>query len=145
MPASNRQVNFGATTFVKSGGGSTTFKHVRKFSYKTGGKAIQDKGDAAFYPTHTRVIEAMPEATVQHRDAGLIKTLPEGTKGTFSTVQLDADNDTGSGAITYSFATAHIVSHDVDAEHANYGTVSLTMRGNSADGTTNPMTMTIAP
>jgi hypothetical protein len=139
-----RQINYGTTTFTKTAGGAVTITTVRKFSYKTSPKVIKDKGDGDFYPTDVRVIEAEPTVSLEHRNAQLIKSLPPGTAGVLSIVHLDADNGVGAGAITFSFANAVIGSHDMSSEHANYNTVSLEIHAKATDGTTNPMTMTIA-
>jgi hypothetical protein len=144
--ASNRFINVSSCTFTKKPSGSVPITTIQSVSIGKRGKQVQASGDADFFPTLSVTVGAAPLVTIQHQNAGLLNQLDEKVTGSsLAFTNNDAVNGTGTGAITYTLANCHVVSHETNAPHQAVGSCTLTVSAYSSDGITSPLSMTIAP
>lgn len=144
MPASKRFVNWVTTTFTKTGPVVVSITTVQSIQIDMRGQTIKGRGDGDFYSSYSRTIQGDPLITVTHQNDALLNDLPLGTTGTFSTIHRDGVNDSGTGAITYTLAQAHIGNHQIGGSHVQIGSNTLMIEAYSTDGSTSPLSMAIA-
>ena len=109
------------------------------------GKEVQASGDGDFYPTLSVTVGAAPLVTVQHQNVAVLNTLDEKQVGSsFTFTSNDALNGNGSGAVTYTLTSCHVVSHESHAQHHAVASATLTLSAYSSDGTTSPLALSIA-
>ena len=141
---STRQANFGTTTFTKSGPTVVTITTIQSVSFDWGGQSLVGRGDADFYPTFGRTIQADPKAVVNHQNMQLMNSLKAGDTGSFSCVVYDAVNVSGAGQITVALANARVENHTAQPGHIQLTTATLSIGSYSSDGSTSPLSFTIA-
>lgn len=141
---STRQVNVGATTFTKPGPTVITITTIQSVGVDWGGQDLSGRGDNDFYPTFGKTVQADPKVTISHQNNQLLNSLKPGDTGALSCVILDAVNGTGTGGITVVLANARVVNHAGDAGHVKLSSVNLNLASYSSDGSTSPLTFTIA-
>lgn len=142
--ASKRFMNWANTSFAITAGTSVSITGVESVTPKENSEVITYEGDNDFYPSTTVCCGGKPMLIVQTADLGALLSLPSGTVGTFTTTRCDAKNGIGSGAITYTFHCM-VSENSSDGKHKAFGMGTLELTGVSPDGTTNPLTTSVAP
>jgi hypothetical protein len=136
-------MNWTNVSFV-SGANTTNFTGVTSVSIDPKGSLAKFSGDNDRY--QTTVVNDMnePEITLECGDVGAVNSLSVGQVGTFSATLCDAVNGTGAGAITYTMANAVVSKVGAGGKHRQYGMGQVTFEAYSSDGTTNPISTSIA-
>ena len=145
MISTKRQMNWTGVSFTPVGGTTTTLTGVTSVRIENGGSLAKFSGDGDRYATTIVTDLAELSVTVQAADLADLRANPVGTVGTFTATHNDARNGTGSGAITYTVSNAVIAADAVQGAHRQFGQGVLTLVAYSSDGTTNPLSMSIAP
>jgi hypothetical protein len=144
MAASKRFLNWTNVSFVPMGGTSVPITGVSSIMIDTGGNLLKFSGDGDRYNTIVVNDFNEPTVTIQAADLSSICSYPVGTVGTFSATHNDARNGTGTGAVTYTLSNAVIASNSVRGVHRQFGQGTLVLTSYSSDGTTNPLSTSIA-
>ncbi len=142
---SNRFANVSGCVFTKLPSGTVNITTIQSIALGKRGKELQASGDADFFPTASVTIGAAPQVTIQHQNSALLNQLEEKNKGSSLVwIANDLTNGVGTGAVTYTMANVHVVSHETTVNHQAVSTATLQISCYSSDGTTSPLTMSIA-
>ena len=141
---STRQANIGPTTFTKTGPVVITITTIQSVSTDWKGQSLVGRGDADFYPTFGKTIQADPHVTITHQNKQLLNTLKAGDTGTLSCIIYDALNVTGAGQITMALINGRVENHQAQAGHIQLTSATLNIGSYSSDGSTSPLSFTIA-
>jgi hypothetical protein len=147
MSASRRYVNTKSFVFEIDGGATVTLTGKTRFGFDYRGNVIEFSGDGDRFPT-TSVNDYMnPQMTIDAADVGTAQALTPGIRGTATAVVADAKNVTGgvgSGELSIVMSNAIVNNNSMTSQHRQFGTTTITMTAESADGLTNPVAVTVA-
>lgn len=143
MAATKRQMNWGPVSFTPSGGSVSTATGVTNCSVSSGGNLLKFSGDGDHFPTLTINDYSDPTITVTTADVNWAFGIDPGTRGVLAVTHKDAKLASG-GAITFTLDTAVAVSPDESGQHRQIGSATLKFDCESADGTTNPLSFSLA-
>jgi hypothetical protein len=146
MSASGRYINWEGTSWTPSGGSATPITEVQDIQIAMRPEVRSGRGDADFFNTAKNVVGADPQITVNTQNVGVVKSLGLGARGSFTSTLNDANNLSGSGAITVTVASPQAVVTDTGFGDAGqqYATARAVFDTYSLDGVTSPITYTVA-
>lgn len=136
MAATKVQLNWKNVTF-----GATALTGINNVSFSTGGKSQRYSADDDRFTRLAVQTSAEPSAKVESSDEAALMAL-NGTTGDFTATHQDAKKQTG-GNIQYTLTGAVVETVEASGAHGSWGTASMTMFGVSADGQTNPLSITL--
>lgn len=142
MPATKRFMNWTGTKLTVSPSSViVNITGVTNVQIAGGGSLKKFSGDGDRYNTTVVCDEEDPVITVTTADETAVRTLTPGTRGTFYTVHNDAKNgnSAGGGAIAHTMSNAIVGDYGVGGAHKAYGSNTIVIHGESADGLTNPL------
>jgi hypothetical protein len=123
--------------------GGTTVAHVNSVSFGKAGNLLPYMGDAAVLPTIIAVRDSHPHGTVVTADIATAQGFEVGAAGTIVATTPDALGATG-GNITYTLANGKVQNVDVQGQWGAFGQATISVLGASSDGTTPPLSVTLA-
>jgi hypothetical protein len=142
---SKRHVNWTATTWVQTAPSSltSTITGVLSVQVNRNLQSIQHSGDADFYPTLVATVGGQPSLSISHRDLGVSNAIPDTSRGTLSAKHSDAKNGITASSGGYTVQLVGVVSsNDSEGAHRQFGGGTITVIGESTDGTTSPLSFT---
>jgi hypothetical protein len=145
MAATKRFMNWTGVTFTPLNGTPTLITGVTSIQIDSGGSLLKFSGDGDRYSTTVVNDYNDPTVTIHCADLASIRSFPVGTAGTFTAIHNDALNGTGTGSMTYTFAHSVVAANPIHGSHRQFGQGSLTLTTYSLDGTTNPLSVSVAP
>jgi hypothetical protein len=142
MAATKKQLNWSSVGFTPTAGSLIPFTGVQSVKITSGANFIRRSGDADRYPTTIVNDFNEPSMTISADDHIAMLTITPGSRGTVTATHKDAKLATG-GNIVYSLANAVPGSPDLGGDHRQIGPASIQFWGESADGTTSPLSYTL--
>ena len=138
MASSKRSIN---TTSVSMAG--TTITGVTNFAADQGGQTVKFAGDGDRFNTTVVQVFAEPTLQVTTADLNALRTLVPGTRGVFTATINDSKSGItaagGGFTVTTASNTAIVENNPFSAAHRTFGTGTISIVTESADGVTNPI------
>ena len=122
---------------------NTTITRVTQVSVNQGGALVEFAADTDHYPTVLANLMSKPSMNITSADAGTLMGIAPGTVGTATATHKDIKNASG-GDIIYQLSNAVSENAQTSGSFSQPGTASLNLRAYSSDGTTNPLSFTLA-
>lgn len=123
--------------------GGATVAEVQSVAFGKGGQLLPHLSDADITPRVIAVQSSHPHGTVVSNDMAALQGYNVGDNGAIVATTPDALGATG-GAITWTLANAFVQNVDVSGQWGAYGTGTITVLAASTDGTTPPLSITLA-
>ncbi len=142
---SKRHVNWSAVTWTQSSPTAVTnnISGVQSLRVDRNLQSIQHSGDADFYPTVVVMVGGQPSISVSHRDLTVAYGIPDVSRGTLSAKHSDAKNGITASSGGYTVQLVGLMTgNDLEGAHRQFGGTTLTVIGESTDGTTSPLSFT---
>lgn len=144
MAATKRQKDWTAVGFTPTSGSLVTITGVTQVAMDFGQNLVKFSGDGDLYPTCVVVDLSDPTITVTAADSIAINTICAGVRtGAFTATHKDAKAATG-GAITYALSNARVMTGNNSGAHRQIGSGTISFCGESTDGTTSPLAISLA-
>jgi hypothetical protein len=143
MAATKRQMNWAPVIFTPTSGTADTATGVTQCSIDHGKSILKFSGDGDHFPT--TVVEDFrdPSISVTCADQAWIDTVALAGKGVIAATHKDALAAVG-GNITYSLSNAIADSSSDQGSHKAFGSGQVKFSGQSADGVTSPLAISLA-
>lgn len=139
-----RHVNWAAVVFTS--GSAITISEVVDLQFDERNDIIRGKGDVALFATRVDVVGIGRTARVTTENPGVVATLEVGMVGTLAGVFKSAGKHgpaAEAGDLVLSLGSAKVVRLPFGGRHAQYGQATVEWEAYSADGATDPLTVTI--
>lgn len=149
MSATKRFLNVTGAKFTPKNpdgtdGTPVVFTGVTSASCDPGGSLVKFSGDADRYQTTVVNDFNEPSVTFQSADVGAIGSVATGQEGKVEYKIPDAKNGTaaGGGGLLVTLNPCVVDKRPIQGAHRQYGHGTVSFTGFSADGQTNPLTVT---
>jgi hypothetical protein len=136
QPITGAQINWGNILY-----GTINIKRVTAGGFSLGGQIIRFKGDTDRYTSIVANVNNEPSANFTTADIGTLMTITTSGQALL-TAQLNDALGITNGACLFKMANAVYETADASAQHAQFGTVTASWQGWSADGQTSPLSIT---
>lgn len=145
MAAAGRQVNWtGAAATIEGGSSPIPLGKVRSCRVQRGSRRLTGNADTDHYPTTVKTIGQEPSLQIVLEDTRVGAVLEPGTRCSLVEItNVDAREDAGHGDITYSMTNAEVGDGDVTGDYGAWSNVTLGFYGESVDGVTSPLGITV--
>lgn len=141
--ASGFSIGIGAVTVVY-GSTTITINEVKDVEIDRSATAKMYYGDAGVFSRVLVMKEKKRSVKIVGAQLALLQSVPEDTPCTVSVVFLDARNGTGAGAITATLVNGVCTSNPYKGQATEFGSGDLMFEAFSSDGTTDPLTYSVA-
>jgi hypothetical protein len=143
MAATKRQMNWAPVGFTPTLGTLSTATGVTQVAISIGGSLVKFSGDGDRFPTTVVNDFNDPSMQITSADLNWLLSIPPGTRGVAVATHKDAKLATGGGMV-YTLSNAICESPQAGGQHRQIGSGSITFFAESTDGTTNPLSYSLA-
>lgn len=140
MPATKLYANFSGVTVTPNGGSAINITEVTSIDPDRSSNLKARFGDNRKYPRLIKAFERMRSFTITSGDLAALQSIPEDTPCTVVFILEDAQNGTGSGALTYTYTNAVMGSNPVKSPNNDFGEATVQFQCYSTDNT-DPLTV----
>ena len=148
MAATKRFINVSSCGFTPTGGSAIPIKGVTSVTENYNAQEVRASGDADFFDTLGVVVSANPSVSIDFLNQAALEnaTILPGTTGTLTYTKNDARNGStaAGGALIYTLVNAVWQGQTATNPHRAIGTATGMFNSFSADGSTNPHSVTAA-
>jgi hypothetical protein len=144
MPSSKRSMNWTGVGFTPTGGSLLVITGVTAVMVDNGGNLVDFSGDGDRFITTVVNDMTDPTISVTAADINGLNQLTPGLRGVFTATFNDAKNRlaVGGGALTYTAANAVVGGNSGGGQHRQFGSSTVTIKTESADGQTSSISVT---
>jgi hypothetical protein len=146
MASSKRFMNWTGVGFTPTSGTLIAVTGVTSVTADNGGNLVDFSGDGDHYITTVVNDMTEPVFTIAAADIAALNQLTPGLRGTFFATFNDAKSRAavGSGALTYTVVGAVVGGNSGGGQHRQFGSSTVTIKTESPDGQTSPVSITAA-
>lgn len=143
MSASGFNIGWSGVT-VHYGSTTITLANVKDVEIDRSGTVKDFFGDAGIFSKIISIREKKRSIKITGASLALLQSVPEDTPCTVTAIMMDAVNGTGAGAITITLINAVCAMNPYKGQSTEFGTGDITFQAFSTDGTTDPLSYSVA-
>lgn len=138
-------VSVTGVTFTPAGGAAIPIPNITNVTFGLMSAQIKFTPNGAVFPTHIKNVQKERTIKINGGQAKALLSVPSDVRGTLVWIMNDAQNGISTGAITFTLSNALLKSHNVNGQTNQYAAIESMWEAFSSDGTTDPLSIAVAP